>query len=75
MNRSHSRPADAERKPKEHFFSYSEAVFDVILIGAGTFLLAWLKLPSYLSWIIVAVCVLLIIGARLFRRNSSRVQH
>jgi Flp pilus assembly protein TadB len=67
MNPPHSPTEGAKRKSEKQFFSYSEAAFDALLIIVGAFLLAWLSLPAYASWIIVAACIVFILGARLFR--------
>jgi hypothetical protein len=60
----------AKPKSQKPFFSYGEALFDVVFMIAGTFLLAWLNFPTY-TWIIVAACVGFIAGARLLRRNQE----
>ncbi len=65
---SHSPTERTKRKSKNPPFSYSEAVFDAVLCIVGTFLLAWLDLPAYAEWIVVAaVCVVFIVGVRFFR--------
>lgn len=59
---------EGARKRDKPFFSYTQALVEFLLFIIGAFLLAWLNLPSYVYWIIIALFVLTIIAARVFRR-------
>jgi high-affinity Fe2+/Pb2+ permease len=73
MKASRSPFASDKRKPRKPYtYSYSEAFTDVALIGVGTFVLAWLNLPTYAGWIIVAaICLVFIVVAWFFRVRAS----
>ena len=56
---------------KEPFFSYAELLFDMVWTILGSVFLAWLNVPNYAIWIIVAVFILAIIGAKVFGRTKT----
>jgi cell division protein FtsW (lipid II flippase) len=74
MNASHSSTeGDKREKP---FFSYGEALLDVVLIVINALFVAWLNLSFFTSLALLGLWILLVvIVVRLFRRKSPRIQH
>ena len=73
MSASHPPISRDKRKSRKPYrFSYAEAFTELILIGGGTFALAWLNLTAYGEWLVAAaVCILFIAGVWFFSSDQE----
>jgi len=74
MNVSGSPSSGPKTNSQKPFFSYTEAVVDFFVTIVGGFVLLWLDLPSYILLLSLGMWIVVIIGAKILRRNLSRLQ-